>query len=83
MPRGPKKKAYTGKVKLRRKELAGGTASLYLDVWHEGKRHYQFLKLYLTGDKQTDAETLRIAETKRAQRELEIQAHETGIIPAH
>lgn len=34
-------------VRLRYKELANGNKSLYLDIYHDGKRSYEFLKLYL------------------------------------
>ena len=34
-------------VKLRMKNLAGGKKGLYLDIYHSGQRHYDFLKLYL------------------------------------
>ena len=34
-------------VKLRQKNLAGGKKSLYLDIYHNKQRHYEFLKLYL------------------------------------
>jgi len=29
------------------KNLAGGKKGLYLDIYHSGQRHYDFLKLYL------------------------------------
>ena len=34
-------------VKLRKKNLADGKKGLYLDIYHNGQRHYDFLKLYL------------------------------------
>lgn len=34
-------------IKLRSKELKNGNKSLYLDIYREGSRHYEFLKLYL------------------------------------
>ena len=77
------KGTYSGKVKLREKKLSNGDRSLYLDIYHHGKRTYDYLKLYLTGDKTQDAETRRIAETIRSRREIELQASEHGIMPAH
>ena len=34
-------------VKLRRRKLKSGRISLYLDIYHEGQRHYEFLKIHL------------------------------------
>ena len=33
-------------VKLREKKLANGNVSLYLDIYRNGKRHKEYLKLY-------------------------------------
>lgn len=65
-------------VRLRRKALSQGGCSLYLDIYKDGVRKYEFLKLYLVPertrqDKQTNKETLRIAETVKAQRIVEIE----------
>jgi integrase len=68
-------------VKLRRKKVDGGGASLYLDIYYNGKRHYEFLKLYLTKDRDTNRETLRLAESIAAKRQLEMQNSEHGFIP--
>ncbi len=34
-------------VKLREKKLANGNVSLYLDIYRNGKRQKEYLKLYL------------------------------------
>lgn len=64
-------------VKIRFKELSDGVKSLYLDIYFEGKRKYEFLKLYI--HPQTDAETklsneeaMRMAEAIKAKKILEI-----------
>ena len=44
-------------VKLRRKRLADGSDSLYLDIYYNGKRRYEYLKLYI--DKNTDTSMQR------------------------
>jgi len=73
-------------VKLRRKKAAKGRISLYLDIYHEGQRHYDFMKLYL--EKGTDSTTkalnkgtLVLAETIKAKRQIEINHSEYGLIP--
>jgi integrase len=78
-----RKNSQTGAVKLREKELSNGHKSLYLDIYDKGKRSYEFLKLYLTGNKVADTETYRLAETIRAQRELEVKGREYGVVPNH
>ncbi len=68
-------------VQLRKKTIAGGKVSLYLDIYHEGKRYYEFLKLYLYKNNPNNKEVLKLAESVRAKRELEIQNSEHGFIP--
>lgn len=83
MAKKTKSKTYNGAVKLRDKLLANGDRSLYLDIYHGGKRQYQFLHLYLTGNTTDDRNTLLLAETARAQRELELKSLEWGLTPTH
>jgi integrase len=66
-----------GQVKLREKKLKDGSSSLYLDINMGGKRHKEYLKLYLvepttTKDRELNKSTLAAANARRAQRELEI-----------
>lgn len=70
-------------VHLRRKRLANGNVSLYLDIYINGVRNYEFLKLYLIPektkkDRETNAETLRLAEAVKALRVVDIQAGRYG-----
>ena len=65
-------------VCLRQRKLANGNSSLYLDVYRNGKRDYEFLKLYLVPeknkqDKQKNQETLALAEAIRAKRIVEVR----------
>lgn len=66
------------KVTLRKRNK-GGKTSLYIDYYSNGKRKYEFLRLYLTDKPKTQEErnnnkqTLLLAETIRAQRQLDIQ----------
>ena len=41
-------------IRLRKRKLLNGNISLYLDIYHkDGKRDYEFLKLYLIPEKTT------------------------------
>ena len=37
-------------VRVRYKTLSDGSQSVYLDIYRDGKRQYEFLKLYLIPD---------------------------------
>jgi integrase len=71
------------KVALRRRNQ-GSKTSLYLDYYNAGKRKTEYLKLYLFPKPKTKLEreqnkkTLELAETIRAQRQLEMQNNEYG-----
>ena len=72
-----------GPVALRQKTLKDGRTSLYLDIYHEGKRSYEFLKLYLLPgrgkeEREHNNETLKLAAAIRAKRVVEIQNGEYG-----
>ncbi|WP_020402106.1 site-specific integrase [Gracilimonas tropica] len=60
-------------IKIREKDLKSGKKSLYLDIYHKGKRNYEFLKIgHLTGDKNKDEEIRDKAKAIKAKRELQI-----------
>lgn len=65
-------------VKLREKVLTDGSKSLYLDIYRNGKRVREFLKLYITTgktpiDKEQNRQTLATAQAIKAKRQIEMQ----------
>ena len=65
-------------IRLRKRQLRNGNTSLYLDIYIDGKRSYEFLNLYLVpekgrADKDKNKETLRLAEAIRATRIVDLQ----------
>lgn len=70
-------------VHLRTKKLANGNESIYLDLYREGERVYEFLKLYLIPeksktDKETNRKTLELANAIKAKRIVELQCNVHG-----
>lgn len=66
-----------GQVKLREKKLTDGSSSLYLDIYSNGKRVKEYLKLYLVVpntaiEKEQNRQTLAVANSMRAKRELDL-----------
>ena len=54
------------KVTLRTKQLKDGSQSLYLDVYENGKRRYEYLRLYLIPEVDDDAKRLNKNALKKA-----------------
>jgi len=69
-------------IQIREKKRANGRISLYLDIYHAGKRSYDFLDIYLTKDRQANKESMALAENIKAKRIIELQNLEHGFIPA-
>lgn len=70
-------------IHLRQRKLSTGNISLYLDVYRNGVRQYEYLKLYLIpektrADKETNKQTLQLAETIKAKRIVELHNGEYG-----
>jgi integrase len=70
-------------VKLRKRTMATGNVSLYLDIYVGGKRSYEYLHLYLVpektrADKEKNRETWRMADAVRAKRVVEVQNERFG-----
>ena len=70
-------------IKLRVKHLANGNKSIYLDMYMNGKRKYEFLKLYIIpeynkSDRVRNSETLKLANAIKDQRIIELQNQSHG-----
>ena len=84
---GRKKTIEKEPVTIRFKELANGNQSIYLDIYQDGKRKYEFLKLYLVPEKGRDrtearrknAETMAVVNVIKAQRVLDIKNGIAGL----
>lgn len=67
-------------VTVRKKKLADGRESLYLDIYQgKGRRRKKSLGLYLTGNKKKDRETMRVAEQVRVKRQADLDAGRLGM----
>ena len=71
-------------VRLRFNKLKNGNTSIYLDIYHDGRRSYQFLKLYLvpetdTASKIQNANTMAQANAIKAERIMELTNKVAGI----
>lgn len=65
-------------VRLRSRDISGDQQSLYLDIYLEGKRTYEYLHLYLLPEtnrqnKDKNRETMQLAEAIKSKRLVEIQ----------
>lgn len=81
-----KKKQIKAKepIRIRFKAIANGNKSIYLDCYQNGKRSYEFLKLYLIPEtseaaKVQNANTLQAANAIKAQRIMELANNQAGI----
>ena len=69
-------------VKLREKSGTDGRVSLYLDIYRKGKRSYEFLNIYLSGNKRPtpeDKENRSVAEQIRTEREFDQVVKNTSV----
>ena len=70
-------------IQLRKRKTPAGNISLYLDIYRNGRREYEYLKLYLIPeitkeDKKKNADTLKYAEAIKAKRIVELINGEFG-----
>ena len=73
-------------VRIRFKALADGGKSIYLDIYANGVRRYDFLKLYLVpertaADRLQNEQTMRAANAIKAQRIIDLTNGAAGIAP--
>lgn len=70
-------------IRLRKRKLATGNTSLYLDIYRNGVRQYEYLKLYLIPektreDKDKNKQTIQLAEAIKSKRTVELHNNEFG-----
>jgi len=70
-------------VKIRFKELSNGNQSIYLDIYQNGKRNREFLKIYIVPehsdtDKEVNRQMMGLANAIKAQKIVELKNSENG-----
>lgn len=85
MPRIKKPQKVKEPIRLRTKELANGSKSLYLDIYRHGKRTYEYLKMYLIPEtdrnaRQQNETTMAAANAIKSKRIIELTSGEAGIV---
>lgn len=71
-------------VRIRTKKLANGNKSIYLDIYVNGHRDYEFLRMYLIPEKDSQSKeankrTLELVESIKAKRVIEINTAAHGL----
>jgi site-specific recombinase XerD len=72
-------------VKIRLKELKDGNKSVYLDIYHNGKRQYRFLKLYIVPertplDKLQNQNVMVLANKAKSETIIELTNGRFGVV---
>ncbi|WP_373731529.1 Arm DNA-binding domain-containing protein [Bacteroides heparinolyticus] len=70
-------------IRLRQRKMPTGNISLYLNIYLNGKRTYEYLKMYLIpeqtrADREKNKETLKLADAVRAKRVIELRNGQYG-----
>ena len=84
MPRVKQTAKVKEPIRLRMKELANGNKSLYLDIYRDGKRTYEYLKMYLIPETDNNARvrnqtTMAAANAIKSKRIIQLTNGEAGI----
>ena len=84
MPRVKKPAEVKEPVRLRMKELVNGNKSLYLDIYRNGKRSYEYLKLYIIPEidhnaRRQNQATMAAANAIKSKRIIQFTNGEAGI----
>lgn len=71
-------------VRIRYKKLANGNISVYLDIYQNGRRFYDFLKLYLKPEineeaKRSNKKNMELAESIKAQKIIQLNTSAHGL----
>ena len=71
-------------IRLRQRKTSTGLTSLYLDIYLNGNRQYEYLKLYLVpektaADRQKNRDTLILAESIKGKRLVELRNNQFGV----
>lgn len=77
MPRKKQPKKVKEPIRLRMKDLADGSKSLYLDIYRNGKRTYEYLKMYIIPEtnrnaRQQNETTMAAANAIKSKRIIEL-----------
>ena len=80
----PKQPKVKEPVRIRYKTLSDGSQSVYLDIYRDGKRQYEFLKLYLIPETSAAAKTqnkatMAAVNTIKSQRIIELTNNVAGL----
>ena len=72
-------------IRLRMKPLSDGSKSLYLDIYRDGKRTYEYLKMYIIPETDNNARrqnqaTMDAANAIKSKRIIELTSNEAGIV---
>ncbi len=68
-------------IKIRFKAMKNGYQSIYLDCYHDGRRNYEYLKLYLVPETDDKAARLNATAMRKAETALKARLRELKKLP--